>query len=49
MIFLTKVDLLGLLPLCFQQTFVPPGVVAEVGIDLPEFIEQRSLSEFGEA
>lgn len=49
LIFLTKVDLLGLLRKCFQQTLVPPGVVAEVGIDLPEFIEPRSLSEFGEA
>jgi predicted nucleic acid-binding protein len=49
LIFLGKIDLLGLLQQCFQETLVPPGVVAEVGIDLPRFIEQRSLSEFGEA
>jgi predicted nucleic acid-binding protein len=49
LILLSKIDLLGLLKPCFEQTLVPDGVVAEVAMDLPAFIEQQSLSDLGEA
>ncbi len=49
LIFLSKINSLGLLQHCFQQTLVPPGVVAEVGIDLPRFIDRQPLSDLGEA
>lgn len=49
LILLTKIDSLGLLQQCFQQTLVPPCVVAEVGMDLPRFIAQTPLSDLGEA
>jgi hypothetical protein len=49
LIFLTKIDALGWLQQCFQQTIVPPAVVAEVSMELPDFIEQRSLSDLGAA
>jgi predicted nucleic acid-binding protein len=49
LIFLTKIDSLGLLRRCFSQILVPPAVVEETGLDLPGFIEQIQLSEVGEA
>jgi predicted nucleic acid-binding protein len=49
LIFLAKIDLIELLQHCFHQTLVPPAVVAEVGSDLPGFIEQRPLSDLGVA
>jgi predicted nucleic acid-binding protein len=49
LIFLAKVDLLGLLEPCFDQTLVPAGVVAEIAMDLPDFIKQQSLSDLGAA
>lgn len=48
-IFLTKIDLLSLLPSCFSQVLAPPAVVAETGLDLPDFIECSQLSEVGDA
>jgi predicted nucleic acid-binding protein len=49
LIFLTKIDSLGLLKRCFSRVLVPPGVVAETGLDLPDFVEQSRLSDVGEA
>ncbi len=49
LIFLTKIDAIGLLPQCFQQILVPPAVMAEVGANLPDFIEQQPLSDLGTA
>lgn len=48
-IFLAKIDCLSLLPTCFSQVLAPPAVVAETGLDLPDFIECRTLSEVGDA
>ena len=48
-IFLTKIDLLSLLPSCFSQVLAAPAVVAETGLELPDFIECRTLSEVGDA
>lgn len=48
-IFLTKIDLLSLLPSCFSQVLGPPAVVAETGLELPDFIEARTLSQVGDA
>jgi predicted nucleic acid-binding protein len=48
-IFLTKIDSLGLLQQCFSRVLVPPAVVAETGLDLPDFIEESQLSDVGEA
>lgn len=49
LIFLTKIDSLVLLQQCFSHVLVPPTVVVETGLDLPDFIEQTQLSEVGEA
>jgi len=49
LIFLTKIDSLGLLQQCFSRVLVPPAVVAETGLDLPDFVEQFRLSNVGEA
>ena len=49
LIFLSKIDSLGLLQQCFSQILVAPAVVSETGLDLPDFIEQSGLSEVGEA
>lgn len=49
LIFLTKIDLLPLLRSCFSQVLAPPAVVAETGLDLPDFIPCRELSEVGDA
>ncbi len=49
LIFLTKVDSLGLLRSCFTQVLAPPAVLAEAGLELPGFIERRELSEVGAA
>ncbi|NEX19278.1 DUF3368 domain-containing protein [Thiorhodococcus mannitoliphagus] len=49
LIFLAKVELLSLLRSCFSPVLAPPAVVAETGLDLPDFIECRKLSEVGEA
>lgn len=49
LIFLTKIDSLGLLQQCFSHVLVPPAVVAETGLDLPDFVEQSRLSDVGEA
>jgi predicted nucleic acid-binding protein len=49
LIFLTKTDSLGLLQQCFSRVLVPPAVVAETGLDLPDFIEESQLSDVGEA
>jgi len=48
-IFLAKIDLLSLLPSCFSQVLAPSAVVAETELDLPDFIECRTLSEVGDA
>lgn len=45
LIFLAKIDLLSLLRSCFSQVIVPPAVVAETGLNLPDFIQCRELSE----
>ena len=49
LIFLTKIDSLGLLQQCFSCVLVPPAVVAETALDLPGFIEESRLSDVGEA
>lgn len=49
LIFLAKIDLLSLLRNCFSQVLVPPAVVAETGLNLPDFIQCRELSEVGDA
>ena len=49
LIFLMKIDSLGLLQGCFSQVLVPPAVLAETGLDFPDFIEKSQLSEVGEA
>jgi predicted nucleic acid-binding protein len=49
LIFLTKIDALGLLQRCFSHVLVSPAVVAETRLDLPDFIEETRLSEVGEA
>jgi predicted nucleic acid-binding protein len=49
LIFLAKIDALGLLQQCFSHVLAPPAVFAETGLDLPDFIEQSQLSEVGEA
>ena len=49
LIFLTKIDSLGLLQLCFSGVLVPPAVVAETGLDLPDFVEHSQLSDVAEA
>lgn len=49
LIFLTKIDALGWLQQCFQPTIVPSAVVAEVGMELPDFIQQQPLSDLGAA
>jgi hypothetical protein len=49
LIFLTKIDSLRLLQQCFSGVLAPPGVVAETGLDLPDFVEQSRLSGVGEA
>ena len=49
LIFLAKIDSLGLLQRCFARVLVPPAVVVETRLELPDFIEQSQLSEVGEA
>jgi len=49
LIFLAKVELLPMLRSCFVQVLAPPAVVAETGLDLPDFIESPNLSEIGHA
>jgi predicted nucleic acid-binding protein len=49
LIFLTKIDALGLLPLCFSEILAPAAVLAEVGLELPDFILRSELSELGQA
>lgn len=49
LIFLTKIDSLGLLQQCFSRVLVSRAVVAETGLDLPDFVEQAQLSDVGEA
>jgi predicted nucleic acid-binding protein len=49
LIFLAKIDALGLLQQCFSHVLAPPAVFAETGLDFPDFIEQSQLSEVGEA
>lgn len=49
LILLTKIDSLGLLKQCFSGVSVPPAVMAETGLVLPDFIEQSPLSDVGEA
>lgn len=49
LIFLSKIDALGLLPRCFEETLVPAGVLAEVDMELPPFLKRQSLSDLGEA
>ena len=49
LIFLTKIDALGLLPLCFSEILAPAAVLAEVGLELPDFILRAELSELGQA
>lgn len=49
LIFLSKIDSLGLLQQCFSAVLVPPAVVAETGLELPDFVEQSQLSDVGEA
>lgn len=49
LIFLTKIDALTTLGGCFAEIVVPPAVLAEAGIEVPEFIKPRALSELGEA
>lgn len=49
LIFLAKVELLPMLQSCILQVLAPPAVVAETGLDLPDFIERPSLSEIGQA
>jgi predicted nucleic acid-binding protein len=49
LIFLSKIDALGLLPGCFEETLVPAGVRAEIDMDLPPFLKRQSLSDLGEA
>lgn len=49
LIFLTKIDSLGLLQQFFSRVLVPPAVVAETGLDFPDFIEESHLSDVGEA
>lgn len=48
-IFLAKVDLLSVLRSGFSQVLVPPAVVAETGLELPDFMVCRPLSEVGDA
>lgn len=49
LIFLSKIDALGLLQRCFEETLVPVGVLAEIDMDLPPFLKRQSLSDLGEA
>ena len=49
LIFLVKIELLPLLQNCFTQVLAPPAVVSETGMDLPDFIQCRELSEVGDA
>jgi predicted nucleic acid-binding protein len=49
LIFLSKIDSLGLLQQCFFDVLVPPAVLAETGLELPNFVEQSQLSDVGEA
>ncbi len=49
LIFLSKIDSLGLLPQCFSEVLMPPAVAVETGMDLPDFIRPHPLSEIGEA
>jgi len=49
LIFLVKIELLPLLRNCFTQVLAPPAVVAETGLDLPDFIQCREVSEVGDA
>lgn len=49
LIFLTKIDALALLPRCFSEILAPAAVLAEVGLELPDFILRSELSELGQA
>ncbi|MBK1630227.1 hypothetical protein CKO31_05600 [Thiohalocapsa halophila] len=49
LIFLSKIDSLGLLQQCFSDVLAPPAVLAETGLKLPDFVEQSQLSDLGEA
>lgn len=49
LIFLTKIDTLSVISECFAQILVPPAVLAEAGIEAPEFIKPMALSEIGDA
>ncbi|MCU0836313.1 MAG: DUF3368 domain-containing protein [Chromatiaceae bacterium] len=49
LIFLAKIDGLALLEGCFAEVLVPPAVVAEARLRLPDFIRRTELSELGEA
>mgnify|MGYP006280219729 CR=1 FL=1 len=49
LIFLSKIDSLGLLQQCFSDVLAPPAVLAETGLELPDFVEQSQLSDLGEA
>lgn len=49
LIFLAKIDVLDLLQGCFSQILVSPTVAHDTRMTLPRFIEQRPLSQFGEA
>jgi len=48
LIFLSKLDALELLTECFSSITTPNAVINELkGLDLPEFITRKSISEFG--
>lgn len=49
LIFLAKIDGLALLEACFAEVLVPPAVVEEARLRLPDFIRRTELSELGEA
>jgi predicted nucleic acid-binding protein len=49
LIFLLKIDALGLLLRCFEETLVLVGVLAEIDMELLAFLKRQSLSDLGEA
>lgn len=48
LIFLSKLGVLDLLPLCFDSISIPPAVLEELGkFTLPVFVTTVSISVFG--
>lgn len=48
LIFLSKLGVLDLLPLCFGSISIPPAVLEELGeFTLPAFVTTVSISVFG--